>query len=281
MPEAEEEDSKPAAKTTQKKLDEKLASRFKKIALEPNDDSMLEWIVTYLTDVECRFRTTGLIDLCAIQVTAPAGVILNTFEIVVDEDDRNIVSCSCLKDRGMMTGACRGKLTWERRNSCLSRRLVNALQFELNQSGKVIDDQVELPDWNEKTVTIDPNALDPYVIDFRPNPVGHGESLYEIERVELETADGKVVPSYVITAFFEIEQKRHIRTKGDLRINQARGQAKRRGNDGSDDEMDGGNEKPSPPKKRPGRRASFSTRTAATIGICIATAIAIVAPLMA
>ena len=139
---------------------------------------------------------------------------------------------------------------------------------------KVDMDSFRMPEWDGKPIILNPNYLDPFETSLCRNQTGSRDSYYKLEPVEHETQEGAVVPTHIITVFFEIANPRHVHAGGKLFIlgYSPSGKHKNGGGGGND----GGGGKP-PFKKAPKKAAGGFARAAAAASM--AAALFLVAPL--
>jgi hypothetical protein len=105
----------------------------------------------------------------------------------VDVDDPNLVEIEL----------------WRHLNPSFHRRFKFALEELFKAEDKTGNDSFCFPDWTSKKITVDPNCLDPFMLDLHQFESREEESLYKIDKVCLDGEDGKVIPLYVFTAFFQ------------------------------------------------------------------------------
>ena len=125
-------------------------------------------------------------------------------------------------DPNVSMGMHRCKKKWWVRNRTLATQLKAALDTSCRadlEEGK--DHEVDKDDFlwpDEKKSELLP--LDPFNLGLRREATRPGKPLFEIDRVDTAGVDGVcVVPIFVVTAFYKLDQPTAVRPTGDLRIN--------------------------------------------------------------
>lgn len=214
-------DKKPAAKkapprkkTVEESLDD-LTDNLRTFDIDTSSEMQIKTF--YLKDVEVRPGASIVrsMDVLGVQVRVTTGTILSTMEIAPVREDPNMVRVSAELHPALSNGAYRTKPAWFHHAGAFALRIQEALSTScledvvpgVTPPHERDEDTFRWPEGLRSAV----NPIDPYTIKLRNAALGQADSPYEIEEVMLPDS---CVPCFLITAFFPIEQSRHVRGAG-------------------------------------------------------------------
>jgi hypothetical protein len=213
---------KPAPKPTKKAPTfDDINRQFSKLKISGTGEMQIKTL--FLKDVKLRGAGASFYDddILVSQFRPPPGAVLKSLKVKPKIEDANKVDVSVDCDSSISNGEARCKSSWLETNPGLAGRIGRGLQESCDHDvapGLGIEQDKDSFCWPDgKRSKIVP--LDPFVLGFHYAPAYPGQSLFEIHKVQTDLRSGKkVVPCYVVTAFFLVEQPRLYRDFGDLEI---------------------------------------------------------------